>query len=168
MSLQGKPRIEKLAVQHALDDFDCGQPALNRFLKAFALSNQKAGSAQTYVGVLNDKLAGYYSLTVGEVVYDDAPDRLAKGLPRHPVPVIIIARLAADRRFQGMGVGAGLLADALQRVLAASEIAGVRGVIVHAKDERARSFYEHFGFVSFADRPFTLYQLLKDIRAARR
>lgn len=157
-------RIEKLRAEHVISDFDCGVPALNRFLHAHALANQKSGSAQTYVALADDAVVGYYSLTVGGVVYDDAPERLGKGLPRHPVPVMILARLAVDERLHGKGFGSGLLLDALRRTLAAADIAGIRAVVVHAKDNQARSFYEHFGFVTFDDRPLTLYVLLKDIR----
>ena len=85
-------------------------------------------------------------------------------MPRHPIPVLIIARFAVDRRFHGKGLGAGLLLDALRRTKMVSEIAGVRGVVVHAKDDAVKAFYEHFGFISFPDNPRTLFRLLKDIR----
>ncbi|MGH6924912.1 MAG: GNAT family N-acetyltransferase [Propylenella sp.] len=160
-----KPEVAKLAPAHDLTSFDCGSEALNRFIKLYALQGQRAGISQTYVAASGAEIAGYYTLVVGQVAKDDAPERLAKGLPRHPVPVIILARLAVDRRWQGKGLGAALVADAMRRVLAAAEIAGVRAIVVHAKDETARRFYEHLGFVPFADKPLTLYRLLKDIRA---
>jgi predicted N-acetyltransferase YhbS len=138
--------------------------ALNRFLTNFALANQRAGSTQTYVALVGQNVAGYYSLTVGDVAYADAPDRLAKGLPRHPVPVMILARLAVDQNFKGQKLGAGLLLDALRRTLQAADIAGIRAVVVHAKDDAAKTFYEHLGFVAFSDQPLNLYRLLKDIR----
>lgn len=160
-----KPRVEKLTAAHSLADFDCGTAPLNRFLQSFALTNQNSGSSVTYLALLGPTVAGYYSLVVGEAAFDDAPERMAKGLPRHPIPVMIIARLAVDLRIRGRGFGAALLRDALRRTLAAAEIAGIRGVIVHAKDERAAAFYAHFGFVPFPKRPLALYRLLKDIRA---
>ncbi len=160
-----KPRVEKLNAEHSLADFDCGSPPLNRFLQAFALTNQKSGSSVTYIALIGSAVAGYYSLVVGEAAFDDAPERLAKGLPRHPIPVMIIARLAVDLRMQGRGFGAALLADAMRRTLAAADIAGIRGVIVHAKDARAAAFYGRFGFTPFPEMPLTLYRLLKDIRA---
>lgn len=163
-----KPRIEKLNAAHDVAGFDCGVAALNRFFQTYAMVNQKADSAQTYVALIGDVVVGYYSLTVGDVSYDDAPERLAKGLPHHPIPVMILARLAVDRKFHGRHIGAGLLLDVLRRILAAAEIAGIRGVVVHAKDDSAKAFYEHFGFVAFRQRPLTLYALLKDIRASRR
>ena len=168
MNDTSKPRIEKLTPAHVVGDFDCGNAPLNRFLQAFALINQYAGSSATYLAMIGDAVAGYHSLTVGAASYGDAPERLAKGMPRHPIPVMVIARLAVDRRFQGRGLGAGLLADAMRRTLAASEIAGMRGVIVHAKDDHAAAFYKRFGFTAFPEKPFTLYRLLKDIRARPR
>lgn len=162
--ISDKPCIEKLRAGHAVADFDCGVPALNRFLHVYALTNQKSDSALTYVALTGGTVCGYYSLAVGSVVYDDTPERLGKGLPRHPVPVMILARLAVDRRFHGKGLGSGLLADALRRTVAAADIAGIRAIVVHAKDDQAKTFYEHFGFVSFGEQTLTLYVLLKDIR----
>lgn len=159
-----KPRIEKLRGDHAVAGFDCGSPPLNTFLERYALANQKAGSSQTYVALAGEQIVGYYTLTVGDVAYGDAPERLAKGLPRHPVPVMIVARLAIARTSQGPGLGPGLLLDAMRRTLQAADIAGIRAILVHAKDDNARAFYEHFGFSSFAEEPRTLYWLLKDIR----
>lgn len=160
------PRIEKLRLDHVVTSFDSGVPALDRFLRTFALPSQKAGGAQTYVAAIGETIVGYHSLTVGEVVYDVAPVRMAKGLARHPVPAMILARLAVDARFRGRGLGAGLLRDALRRALAVAEIVGVRAVIVHAKDDDAKAFYTHFGFEAFLGRPLTLYRLLKDIRSS--
>jgi len=146
-------------------DFDCGSPPLNAFLKQHAIANSRSGSSQTYVAVTEpNTVAGFYSLAVGSIAYSNAPERLSKGLPHYPVPLVILARLAIDRRYHGQGLGAGLLVDALRRTLAAADIAGVRGILVHAKDDAARAFYEHFGFQPFPEHPFTLYRLLKDVR----
>jgi GNAT superfamily N-acetyltransferase len=136
-------------------------------LNSYALTNQRSDSAQTYIALTGRTAVGYYSLAVGSVVYDDAPERLGKGLPRHSVPVMILARLAVDLRMRSKGLGAGLLADALRRTIAAADIAGIRAIVVHAKDDHARAFYEHFGFVGFGERALTLYVLLKDIRLRR-
>jgi len=159
-----KLRIEKLSSTHVIEAFDCGIETLNRFLHRYALANQRADSAQTYVATADNAVAGFHSLTVGQVEYDDAPERLGKGLARHAIPIVLLARLAVDRRFQGRGIGIGLLRDAFRRIKMVSEIAGVRGVAVHAKDDAAKAFYEHFGFVEFPGKPLTLYRLLKDIR----
>ena len=162
-----KPRIAKLAVSHDPTSFDCGNEALNRFIKLHAIPGQRASISQTYVAATEADIAGYYTLVVGHVTHDEAPERLAKGLPRHPVPVIILARLAVDQSWQGKGLGAALVVDAMRRVLQAADIAGVRAMVVHAKDETAQQFYEHLGFVRFPEKPLTLYRLLKDIRAMR-
>ncbi|BBF94446.1 GNAT family N-acetyltransferase [Blastochloris tepida] len=162
----GSVHIEKLGPGHDTARFDCGHPALNRFLQAFALQNQKSGSSQTYVAVIDDAVAGYHCLTVGDVSLEEAPERMARGMPRHPVPVMIVARLAVDRAYQGRKLGGALLKDALRRTLAAADIAGIRAVIVHAKDDKARAFYERFGFARFPAQPLTLFLLLKDLRAS--
>jgi len=158
-----KPRIEKLARGHAVDAFDCGAEALSTYLKRFALGNQSAGAAQTYVAVADDRVVGYYSLTTASVQYAESPERLRKGLARHPVPVILLARLAVDHAWQGKGLGAALLRDALRRVLAAADIVGVRAIMVHAKDEAARRFYEHFDFDPSPVDPLHLFLMVKEI-----
>lgn len=157
-------RIIKLDRTHAVDGFDCGREPLNRFLIRFALQNQQAGASQTYVALADEKIAGYYTLAVGQVDYDDAPPRLTKGLARHPVPIMLLARLAIAAQWQGKGLGAGLLKDAMLRTLQAAEIAGMRAFAVHAKDDKARAFYEHFDFVPSPTDPYHLFRLLKDIR----
>jgi len=158
------PRIEKLAAEHDVAGFTSGSEPLDRFLTNYALTNQKSGSSQTYVALVGSAVVGYYSLTVGNVLYDDAPKRLAKGLPRHPVPVILLARLAIHKDWQGQRLGSGLMLDAIRRTVQAADIAGIRALLVHAKDDSAKAFYEHFGFEAFTSEPMTLYRLLKDIR----
>jgi GNAT superfamily N-acetyltransferase len=101
---------------------------------------------------------------VGEVSFDHAPARLTKGMARHPVPLMLLARLAVHREWQGRGLGAGLLKDALRRTLQAADIAGIRALAVHAKDEKARAFYRHFDFVDSPTDPLHLFLLLKDLR----
>ena len=102
-------RIEKLQRSHAIDRFDCGRDALNRFLIRYALQNQQAEASQTYIALADEEVVGYYTLVVGQVEYDDAPERLIKGLAHHPVPIMLLARLAVGVSWQGRGVGAGLL-----------------------------------------------------------
>jgi GNAT superfamily N-acetyltransferase len=157
-------RIEKLRRDHAVEGFDCGSEALNRFLSRFALMNQQAGAAQTYVALDGDTVVGYYSLVVGEVAFSDAPQRLSKGLARHPIPIMLLARMAVSTAWQGRGIGAGLLKDAMRRTLQAADIAGIRAFAVHAKDDSARSFYEHFGFIPSPSDPLHLFVLIKDLR----
>jgi GNAT superfamily N-acetyltransferase len=157
-------RIEKLQRTHDLDEFDCGREALNRFLIRYAFQNQQAGASQTYVALAGEKVAGYYTLVVGQVEYAQAPERMTKGLARHPVPIMLLARLAIATTWQGRGLGSGLLKDAIERTLQAADIAGIRAFAVHAKDDDARAFYEHFGFAPLPSDPYHLFRLLKDIR----
>jgi predicted N-acetyltransferase YhbS len=165
LTTRGELSIEKLRREHEVDAFDCGEEALNRYLVRHALANQLAGSSQTYVA-LDDgaTVVGFYTLTVGQVEYGDAPERLVKGMPRYPVPIMILARLAVAIAAQGRGLGAGLLRDAMLRTIQAADIAGIRAFVTHAKNDPARAFYEHFDFVPLATDPYHLYCLIKDIR----
>lgn len=156
--------IEKLTRHHAVENFDCGEDALNRFLSRFALSNQQASASQTYIGLADDTIVGFYTLVVGEVAYDDAPERLKKGLARHPVPLMLLARLAVSQAWQGKGVGAGLLKDAMLRTLQAADIGGIRALAAHAKNDTACAFYEHFGFIPSPTDPLHLFVLTKDLQ----
>jgi len=160
-------RIEALAARHQLEGFDCGKPGLNRFLLLHALTNQRANSSRTYVALRGEQVLGFHTLVVGSVSPDQAPERVTKGLARHPIPLMVLARLAVSREEQGKGLGSGLLKDAIQRTMAAADIAGIRALAVHAKDEEARSFYAHFGFVESPTDPLHLFVLLKDLRSHR-
>ncbi len=158
-------RIEKLQKSIRVADFDCGVEALNRFLHLHALASQSANATQTFIGLAGDAVAGFYTLTVGEIKHESAPSRLKKGLAAFPVPVMVLARLAVDSRYQRMGVGAGLLKDAMSRTLQAAEIAGIRAIVVHPKDDAAFRFYVRFNFQPGFDNPLHLYMLTKDARA---
>lgn len=158
-------RIEKLRRDHHVESFDCGQEPLNRFLVRFAHQAQLSGSSQTYVALAGDAVAGYHTLVFGDVGFDDAPERLRKGMARHPIPLMILARLAVSTDRAGQGIGSGLLKDAMIRTLAAADIAGLRAFAVHAKDDEARAFYRHFDFVESPVDPLHLFLLLKDLRA---
>lgn len=158
--------VQKLDASHEVDAFDCGKEPLDRFLQRHALVNQKAGSAQTYVVCRGEqRVAGYYSLAVGAVEHADAPGRVSKGLARHPIPVMLLARLAIDRAEQGKGLGKALLKDALLRTAQAADIAGIRAMLVHAKDDEARAWYEQFDFEPSPTDPYHLFLLMKDLRA---
>jgi GNAT superfamily N-acetyltransferase len=161
-------RIAKLGREHNVDAFDCGQEALNRFLIRYAFQSQQAGASQTYLALANEEVAGFYTLVFGQVEYADAPARLTKGLALHPVPIMLLARLAVSKFWQGKKLGAGLLKDAMLRTLAAAEIAGIRAFAVHARDDEARRFYEHFAFVASPSDPNPLFRLLNDIRGLLR
>jgi GNAT superfamily N-acetyltransferase len=157
--------IEKLSRDHRVDSFDCGKDPLNRFLVRFAYQAQLSGSSQTYIALADGVVVGYYTLVFGDVGYENAPERLRKGMARHPIPLMILARLAVSSDWAGKGLGAGLLKDAMIRTLAAGDIAGLRAFAVHAKDDDARSFYQHFDFIESPSDPMHLFLLLKDLRS---
>lgn len=163
--MNDRPRIEKLRRDHSVELFDCGQEALNRFLIRYAFQNQQAEASQTYVARIGDEIVGFYTLVVAQIEYDDAPQRLGKGLAKRPIPLMLLARLAVATSWQGKGLGSGLLKDAMLRTLQAADIAGIRAMAVHAKDDEARGFYECFGFVPAPTDPYHLFVLLKDVRA---
>jgi GNAT superfamily N-acetyltransferase len=160
-------RVEPLSEAHNTRRFDCGtHESLNDWLKRFALTNQKSESARTYVVHRDGIVVGYYSISAGSVSLADASPRISKGLAKHPIPVILLARLAVDRTEKGTGLGKALLKDALARIAHAADIVGARAVIVHAIDEQARNFYEHFGFEPSPIHQLQLMLLMKDLRRA--
>jgi len=146
--------------------FDSGAPELDEWLARQARTAAAAGSARTFVSVTGGRIAGYYALAGGAVERPAAGGRLGRGMPSHPVPVIVLARLAVDRRDQGRGVGRGLLRDASLRTLAAADAIGVRALIVHARDPSAAAFYDRDGFEPSPTDPLHRVLLLKDMRAA--
>ena len=157
--------VRKLDAADDIRVFDCGRPALNQFLQRFALLNLKTNSSQTYVCCRDGVVAGFYSLVVGSVEPASATERIVKGLYRHPVLVMLLVRLAVDRNHQGAGLGRALLKDALLRTRQAADIAGIRAVLVHAKDDAARNWYLGWGFEPSPTDPYHLFLLLKDIVA---
>ena len=131
----------KLAREDVRESFDSGAPELDEWLQKYASQNQRANSAVTYVACDGDEVVGYYAITVGAISKDQVPAALQRSAPRE-IPCILLARLAVDQRFSGRGIGAGLLDDALRRALQLSESVGAMAVLIHARDERARAFYE--------------------------
>ena len=159
---------EKLRRDRNVNDFYSGHAQLDHYLAQHAYQSQLSNASQTYVATDANRIVGYYTLVVGHVAYDDSPARLKKGLARHPVPLMTLARLAVSRNSQGKGIGAALLKDAMLRTLRAAEIAGIRALQVHAKDDGARDFYLHFTFDPSPTDPLHLFILIKDIRALLR
>jgi GNAT superfamily N-acetyltransferase len=158
--------VEPLSAAHRLDEFDCGKPPLDDWLKRHALASQAAGSARCFVIEADGPVVGYYALAAAQVAPDAATERLLKGQPRaRPIAAVLLARLAVDARHQGRGLGVALLRDALRRVDRAADEIGVRTVLVHAKDEEARRWYEQFGFEPSPADPLQLVLLMKDLRA---
>ncbi len=158
----GRPR--PLQRDDRCEDFDCGSEPLNDYLQRFAWTNQQAGAARTYVATRGKRVVGYYTLVYASIEHQAAAPRIRQGMARHPIPVMLLARLAVDRGEQGQGLGKGLMKDALLRTLQAAEIAGLRAVIVHAKDAAAKAFYEKFGFQPSPLDELHLMLLLKDVR----
>jgi GNAT superfamily N-acetyltransferase len=160
-------KVEAISAFHDLAGFDCGpHQSLNDWLQRFALANQKNESVRTYVVHRSNSVVGYYSISAGSVSVEDASPRISKGLARHPIPVILLARLAVDKDEQGTGLGKALLKDALSRIAEAADIIGARAVLVHAIDEPARKFYEYFGFEPSPIHELRLMLLMKDLRKA--
>jgi GNAT superfamily N-acetyltransferase len=159
-------RIEKLTKDHDVSSFDCGKPSLNDWLRRFALTNQQSDSARTYVLRCAGKVVAYYSLSAGAVNKEESPARVAKGLAKHPIGLILLARLAVDRSEHGGGLGKAMLVDSLLRALAAAEAIGARAILVHAIDEEAAAFYRRFGFEASPLDSKQLMLLMKDLRAS--
>jgi GNAT superfamily N-acetyltransferase len=155
---------EPLSPEHQLHTFDCGKPPLNDWLLRHARQAQTSGSAKTFVVTDGDRVAGYFSLTVGQIDTLDAPERIRKGMGQYPIPVVILARLAVDRAYQGQGIGVGMLQDAIRRTLVIAEQAGIRAMLTHPLDEAAAQFYQRFGFIASPLREQQLLLLLKDAR----
>ena len=157
--------VETLNATHDVDSFECGKKPLDRFLKRFALASQKADSARTYVACRGLTVLAYYRLAARAVEHADAPLRVGKGLARHPIPAMLLARLAVDLTWQGRGLGKALVKDALLRTAAAADIAGIRALLVHAKDAEARGWYEALEFEPSPTDPYHLFLFMKDLRA---
>jgi GNAT superfamily N-acetyltransferase len=146
---------EKLSVTHDLTGFDSGEPLLDEWLRRRALHNEASGSSRTYVVCEGRKVVGYYTLAVGAAVHAVAPGRGRRNMP-DPLPVMVLGRLAVDKRHQHRGIGTGLLRDAVLRTMQAAEIAGIRAILVHAISEAAKRFYEACGFISSPVDPLTV------------
>ena len=161
--MSGDGPVEKLRREHLLDDFDCGKEELNHFLTRQAWASQQSHSAQTYVLAKERRVLGYYSLAAGSVTHDEGTVRLRKGQARHAIPVILLARLAVDVSVHRKGLGAALLKDALLRTARAADTIGARALLVHAKDDVAKAFYEHFNFEASPSDPYHLLLIMKDL-----
>jgi GNAT superfamily N-acetyltransferase len=144
-----------LAGEHELDQFTSGTPPLDDWLKRRARQNEASGASRTYVVAEGSRVVGYYSLAAGSVLHETATGRVRRNMP-DPVPVALLGRLAIDQQWQGRGLGAALLRDAVLRVIGAAETIGVRALLVHAISDEAKAFYEHWGFRASATDPMTL------------
>lgn len=159
-------RPQRLNASHNLLEFDCGEDSLNVWLVNHARQADSSGSARTFVVLDSDtnSVAGYFSLTVGQIDVVDAPERVSRGMGRFPIPVVLLARLAVDTKWQSKGLGSAMLREAVLKTLALSENVGVRAMLVHPLDEKAESFYMKYGFIKSPVREKQLLLLLKDAR----
>lgn len=142
--------IQPLDAEIGTADFQCGSAALDEYIRRYASQDVRRNVARVFVATPESdpqQLAGYFTLSAGSVNCANLPATLAKKLPRYPVPVALVGRLAVDTKFQGKGLGSILLADACQKVQQASAVLAVAGIIVDAKDDNVAAFYKHFGFI---------------------
>lgn len=152
--------------RHLVGAFDCGEPDLDTWLRDHASGAEAQRVARTFVWCRADEdaVVGYYSLTGHRLVRDDLPKSIGRGSPNE-VPSVLLARLALDRRLRGQGLGGALLADAMERVVAATALVTVRFVVVDALHETAATFYEHYGFRRIPG-TLRLVQKVSDVVAA--
>lgn len=156
---------QPLAVTHRLDEFTCGEASLDEWLKRRALSNQSSGASRTFVVADQEgRVFGYYAMAAGAVSHHMATSGVRRNMP-DPVPVMVLGRLAIDHRAQGIKLGAALLQDAVNRAVAVSQNAGVRALLVHALHDRAKLFYQHYGFLESPQHPMTLMLRLNNVKA---
>jgi GNAT superfamily N-acetyltransferase len=161
-------QIERLERGHVRDAFSCGKPPLDEFIRRLVSQYEKRNLGRTYVAVRpgDKQVLGYYTLASGALSYQNLPESSARRLPRHPVPVILLARLAVDQSVQGKGWGEGLLVDALQRGLDLADKLGIHAVEVDAIDQQAKAFYEKYGFAPLLDNEFHLFLPTATIHSA--
>lgn len=156
---------QPLTTAHRLDEFSCGEPVLDDWLRRRAMSNQARGASRTFgVTDANGRVYGYYAMAAGAVSQQMATGGVRRNMPE-PIPVMVLARLAVDHRAHGIKLGGALLQDAVNRALVVSQNTGVRALLVHSLDDRAKSFYEHYGFEASPSDPMTLMLRLSSAKA---
>lgn len=154
-----------LTESHDLSQFDCGTPILNDWLRKRALKSHTSGGSRVFVVCQENSVIAYYCLAMGAVFHEQATSKVKRNMP-DPVPVVVLGRLAVDGRWSGKGLGSALLRDAVLKACKAAELAGTRAILVHAKDDPAKNFYEMHGFKPSPVAPLTLMVTLDDIRKA--
>lgn len=162
-----------ISAAHNVDQFHCGKDQLDTFLKRYALRNQKLDSSKTFVTCPEsepNRVVGYYSLVFGSVRHEDTPREVKQGMPRYPIPVMLLGKLAVDTAFrppaQNLRLGSALLKDALIRTVQAADLGGLRAMLVDAIDDEAVSFYRHFEFEPSPTDPKQLFLSMARIRAS--
>lgn len=148
--------IRPLGDDAQMADFECGEEALDEYLQRYATQDIKRGVARVFVASLAEQaqvVAGFYTLSAASIAAESLPEKWRKKLPRYPVPVALLGRLAVSLQCHGQGLGSILLADACQRVVAASQTLAVAAMVVDAKSPQAGAFYQHFGFIELPGQP---------------
>ena len=156
---------EPQAGHHQIEAFDSGVPSLDEWLKRRAAPNQASGASRTFVSCDGGKVVGYYALASSAVAPSATPGRFRRNMP-DPIPVVVLGRLAVAQSRQGHGLGRALFQDACLRVIHAAEVVGIRGLLVHALDEKAKAFYLSLGFDESPLEALTLMVTIADLRAA--
>lgn len=162
--------VEPLTASHQLTGFDCGSQAQTNWLIEHALQSHRSGLSRVYVVTdqPSRRVVGYYALAAGSVAPVQVPQRLAQGAGRYHQPVVILTRLGVDTTTQGAGLGRALVVDALRRIAVASEVIGVRALLIHCENDQARAFYQRLAkFDPSPTDPMHLFLLMKDLRRAR-
>lgn len=156
---------QPLAATHLLNGFECGELALDDWLKRRAMNNQLSGASRTFVVVDEEnRVCGFYSMAAGAISHQLATGAVRRNMPE-PIPVMVLGRLAVDRRAQGIKLGASMLQDAVNRAITVSQDTGVRALLVHALHQRAKQFYEHYGFQESPQNSMTLMVRLNSVKA---
>jgi GNAT superfamily N-acetyltransferase len=153
-----------LTAAHDISDFFCEEASLDDWLRQRALKNETSDATRTYVVCSGNDVVGYSSLAVGSIEHRFAPGNIRRNMPQ-PIPTMILARLAVDRRHAGQNIGTGMLRDALLRTLQAADIAGIRALLVHALNEKAAAFYRERGFAASPFDPLVLFLALDHVRS---
>jgi predicted N-acetyltransferase YhbS len=159
------PPPEPLAEAHDCGDFCSGEASLDDWLRRRARTNQLSGASRTYVVCEGQRVIGYYALASGAITVESALGRFRRNMPS-PIPVAVLARLAVDNDWKKRGIGRALFRDAAHRVIHAADAIGIRGIVVHAISEEAKSFYLALGFEPSPNEPMTLMVTLSDVAAA--
>ena len=152
--------ITPLGKRHDRKNFDCGEASLDLYLHRYANQDIRRRVNRVFVASPPGEpqhVIGYYSLSAGSLAAADLPEKFRHRLPRYPVPVALLGRLAVDKSYQGQGLGAVLIADALQRIALASQVMAVYAVVVDALNESAAKFYRQFGFIQLPSQPLKLF-----------
>jgi predicted N-acetyltransferase YhbS len=154
-----------ISTTYDVTSFDCGDATLNDWLQRRAIKNESKGASRTFVVCEDNSVIGYYALAVGAITREDTSGKVRRNMP-DPVPVMVLGRLAVDANWQGKRIGIGMLKDAIQRTIIVAEQAGIRALLVHALSDKARSFYQHWGFQESPTNDMSLMITLDEARNA--